>query len=542
VAFAIHELREKQLYKPAPLPPEFRLPVDDAGYKEWELIRKARLKKDPKRVAKGRKTHPRPHNDEAHTSHNLKVYGRELYPGIENTPTLYADDPKAVDPYKEFSDHGNICYGLGGHFLDDHAKVYEEAKICTTDLVNLHLGVRDKFALALSDCTRHCDRTRMVLPMEWPTLLKGQYRTEPADLVFGRAERLHTELRRFHSGWMQKQPKRKRPVKVTDYVNFLVDEFHGKPGERGLARVCNYLLKAENVESYDFNLTAEQNHGRLRPYELAQILRNYLALARDEREYSQAITFGRGLLAALVVKEMAFSIKRDKYKPQHQKFLVPGTDTHVTLAVLMNNDDPDLVKIARIKGADIIINRNSKGQVQIFTRGRYDDNGIPYAFLSLDLIVGHLRIQEILARGGGMDMLPNVNCQTAADVNVPGADLWHYVREGGYVLNGSDQAGPGVEPTKLALSAIMELVKKFIRLAPEGTVLKSGPSNPEEADDDVELDGTEEEELRLEEAILINTPPAEPEVEEEVAAEEEAASPVRSQCFGTGRVFLCTNY
>ncbi|HYC79404.1 MAG TPA: hypothetical protein VEC17_00055, partial [Candidatus Binatia bacterium] len=260
-------------YEPKPIPKGFYIEKD----KEHEKIRLIRLKKDPRRVVKKKMTHPRAHNDEAQASMDLSRYGENLYPGISNARVIYADDPRNVDPYKEFRDNGTLCFGIGKYFLDDHN--YSGMGVCTTDLVNLHLGVKYPITLKYSDFTRHCDRTKMVLPMEWPTLLKGQYRTEPQNDVFRRAERLHIDFHWFEGG---KRPANAKPFRLREYANMLEAEFAGHPGKKGLQRLTNYLREAEDVLDYDIRLSPQENQGRTRPYELARILRIMHALTTWE--------------------------------------------------------------------------------------------------------------------------------------------------------------------------------------------------------------------------------------------------------------------
>ena len=55
---------------------------------------------------------------------------------------------------------------------------------------------------------------------------------------------------------------------------------------------------------------------------------------------------------------------------------------------------------------------------------------------------------------------------------MPGAECWHFQEATGYILNGSKSA-LGVEPTKLSLEEIIQIVKDGI------TGILTEPDNPE---------------------------------------------------------------
>ena len=140
---------------------------------------------------------------------------------------------------------------------------------------------------------------------------------------------------------------------------------------------------------------------------------------------------------------------------QRQRFPLTNSTAKATYAVL-ETDDPNAAAVARIKGAHVVVVKNSRGQVQIFTSSaKADHRSTP--LIDLRIVAQKIRSAELTARGNTTG-LPGLYLRNSG--KLPEVPQWYYLASdtGQMLLNGSDQAAQEVEPTKVSLDQIVQAV------------------------------------------------------------------------------------
>lgn len=116
--------------------------------------------------------------------------------------------------------------------------------------------------------------------------------------------------------------------------------------------------------------------------------------------------------------------------------------------------DADQVKayaFSRFGGfAAVVVQRNSRGNIQVFVNKRYD--------LDLTPAVAAIRLSELGARGQN----PVIGAEYTEEGMLADVPEWYYFLEGQMLLNGSHTA-PDVVPTGLSLESVTQMVRYAIR-------------------------------------------------------------------------------
>jgi len=92
----------------------------------------------------------------------------------------------------------------------------------------------------------------------------------------------------------------------------------------------------------------------------------------------------------------------------------------------------------------------------VFTRSEKTNNGqVPI----VDLVesVRLIRLQEMVKRGLSTQTVDDEDLRRPEKIKE--CPFWYYLESGQMLLNGSDQAAAGVEPTKVAISDIIQAIK-----------------------------------------------------------------------------------
>lgn len=105
-------------------------------------------------------------------------------------------------------------------------------------------------------------------------------------------------------------------------------------------------------------------------------------------------------------------------------------------------------KVALRNGAAVIVVRNAKGQVQIFTQ--------KIAGIKINDIAAAIRYEELRKRGHSETVNFAELHKDGTSALIP---IWHFFGTGGMLLNGSHTT-PDQEPTALSLEEIIDIIKK----------------------------------------------------------------------------------
>ena len=125
--------------------------------------------------------------------------------------------------------------------------------------------------------------------------------------------------------------------------------------------------------------------------------------------------------------------------------------------VFAETDSSQFMKVALKEGASVIIMRNARRQVQIFTQKRHKVN--------IGDIAAAIRCEEIRVRGNRVLINPEKLREDGIIEDVPN---WFLYMEGRMLLNGS-LTTPDQEPTKIELEKIVKIVLKVLNTKHENT-------------------------------------------------------------------------
>lgn len=195
------------------------------------------------------------------------------------------------------------------------------------------------------------------------------------------------------------------------------------------------------------------------PFDISSIIKA-LHLQFPEDSFT-AIDFGLSALCTKYEEQRQFHIKAKaefEAKAQVEKIPIQGING-VNLRMVSIETDMEMVgKYIRSKhggGADILVQKNSTGQVQIFV-----DSKLVPALIDLIRLAQRIRLLEQIRKSSGhittdLDLL-------SAEGQVTGAEEWYFFPNGGILLNGSHTA-PNTPPTKLSLGTIKSEIRKVVR-------------------------------------------------------------------------------
>lgn len=175
-----------------------------------------------------------------------------------------------------------------------------------------------------------------------------------------------------------------------------------------------------------------------------------------------AIDFGLLALRAKYEEQRQFHIEAKAEfdaKAQIEKVPINGL-AGMSLKMVSIETDMEMVgKYIRSEkggGADILVQKNSAGQIQIFV----DKKMVP-ALIDLTKLAQRIRLLEQIRKSvSRMTTDPEL---LSAEGQTAGAEEWYFFPKGGMLLNGSHTA-PNTAPTKLSLETIKSEVRKVIRV------------------------------------------------------------------------------
>lgn len=134
-------------------------------------------------------------------------------------------------------------------------------------------------------------------------------------------------------------------------------------------------------------------------------------------------------------------------------FNVPNGANHTMKVVVIQSDNDMVAKFARAArggNAALVIQKQSSGNVQIFSNRKYKVN--------MNKIAHFIRLAEQKKKG----KIFTFNSEDLErDGSVRGAEEWHFFKKGQMLLNGST-SHPDVPPTNLPLEEITKIVRNCV--------------------------------------------------------------------------------
>jgi hypothetical protein len=187
--------------------------------------------------------------------------------------------------------------------------------------------------------------------------------------------------------------------------------------------------------------------GNSHPFDLSSVLKQLLQ--QNPQEQQEAVDWVFTGIEAKFQQQLNFLnvCKEDLANGEIEK--IPGRKGILTL-VTVKSDSPEMSRFARSQfgcEADIIIQQNKLGNVQIFTNAK--------SCLKMYDVVQMIRLREQQIKG----KISTWDWKTlSSEGKIPGAEEWFFHEEGQMLLNGSLTAS-NVPATKIPLEEIKALVK-----------------------------------------------------------------------------------
>jgi hypothetical protein len=205
----------------------------------------------------------------------------------------------------------------------------------------------------------------------------------------------------------------------------------------------------------------------VRPHELPSLIKQWYRLHRDnERLVIDRVMacVADELDSALAFQKTFATIKVDrKWFPLLGQ--APGAPKRdISYAVFDRCEDHNVPVVARLKGVDIVITRNPRGNTQIFTKSNKSEDRGDQPAVDIADVVRVLRMTEMLNAGEDPGRL-STDYLRSADT-IPESPRWHYLANGQTVLNGSDLSADEAPPTTLSLDVIIKAIKSGCRPMP----------------------------------------------------------------------------
>lgn len=362
----------------------------------------------------------------------LRLFGEKMFPGISNACLRYVQSDIAgseVDHDRE----GILPIGCGGGRFDEHRGPNERLPgECATTLVAKFLVVGKELDGLIQEVLM-CDTKSGCTPTMMAEVIKAanrQNRQNGTNLVLNWA------------------------LKGLD-ATIIQERYHYAPvlGEKSLLEIYEIIIKdcsyVDNpkVDRYlrkQINASTQNKDKALT--ELAHIVE---ALFRRGYKMDDVINWVDFAVRVICFDQEEFQEQVEILRnmaPIGVKMTCPGGGNRTLNLVVCESDSTQAPKAARYLGADLVILRQSSGNVQIFSDNKIDG-------LNFDNVVRMIRWLELSAK-----------MKNTVDWNGLGRegkhqdiDQWYYFRRGGMIFNGSETHR--VQPTKISTQALIEVLK-----------------------------------------------------------------------------------
>ncbi len=375
--------------------------------------------------------HKRPHFDEMVCDWESRKFGRDMYPGIQDAEILLEGAATAEmlgASAKQLMAEGVLSFGRWDGEFDEHTSVHSPGVPgkCAADLVAEKLGINQHPALRpLLDFANQADLKAEGHQLDLACMVKTMHsihRNDPYKVIAWAQEGIEAMYQAEARGIRDTAPK----ICTTD----LAIQLLGSVDPRAMKQVLR--------------LTQSDTH----PFGLGRVA----AAIRATSGSNKAIEWATAGLQALYQKQLSFILAQEVAKNARQELVHVG---HKTAKVLIaQTDDEQFSDAARFAGAAVVIQRNTSGNVQIYTNKNRRKLGFG---VKLDEVARCLRIAEQKAKHAVLTVNRD---ELSAEGTVAGAEEWYYHTAGQFILNGSLTADNN--PTKIPLDEIVEIVKQGI--------------------------------------------------------------------------------
>lgn len=389
-------------------------------------------------------THTRPHQDEICAILLLMTQGEKKFPGISKAKIEIAgaggENYQGISA-DEFLQQGVLMLGVGGGMFDEHPGVEAEGKKgeCTSTLVAKYLGIEGDPALKkILDFVHLSDSKAVGQTFDLPIIIKALHNANPQ-----KTEKIiRWAMIALHAKYLFEKKGLDGTADPTFDATFakIVEKIRQSSEKDGkaLKPILAFLEKAKP--------------GALHPgFDLIGLTRVIHQVYSPEKAFNWAIMG----LEAKYQQQKAFLWAQENFDKIAKIHEVLGPGGEMLKLVIGQTDNTELGKVARTKGAGIVIQKNSKGQVGIYTnKGLRGKNGRPLTLTIYD-VCQMIRLEEQYLNG----IIKTYDWKDLArEGKVAGAEAWYFHDEGQMLMNGS-LSNPDVVPTRIPLETIQEIVQ-----------------------------------------------------------------------------------
>ncbi|MDB5239288.1 MAG: hypothetical protein JWO00_623 [Candidatus Parcubacteria bacterium] len=395
-------------------------------------VRKASSEKIPAPITiKEIVMHQNPHLDEITGYYILSKYGQGKFLGLSSAPIRFVeDDPVGTD--EEFDKAGILPIGCGKGRFDEHRKKTERLEDeCAATLIAKYLGVHNKPELK-----------RLLSEVLYFDTHSGCASTQLAEIV--KAAHRTTKDTYEIVNWAL--------LALGAIVEFEKNNYGPREGEKTLVEVMRTSVaqglytEDERVRQFMFNQMHSSEKSKADSVtELAFIVQALYRNAYTEDNVSDWLVTP---LDQMVLDQLEFwkeVEKRKKSKPLEIQAKLEGEERKL-LFLVCKSDSLHAQKAARYLGGQVVVVRNSKGNVQI-----YVDTTIQG--LNLSEAARMIRWLELPKEKRGM-----MEWKTAGvSGEHPAVKEWYYFKKGEMLFNGSSTHVR--KPTQLSLPVIINTLQ-----------------------------------------------------------------------------------
>jgi len=380
-------------------------------------------------------THARPHEDELAGIALLMELPSRFDTSKAGIEIVTSD--QGLEKYKSRDDvlfigvgaRSGFSAGCADRIFDEHGD--KDKTVCSADLVARKVvQVNGEFKEFLDEVRLH-DLGRSSAPTSLASVLKARYEQEDEHRVIEWGLRgLRAICRRIRDA---------RPI--TPNPDAFLEEAASAYEQVGRANRVDPRIFQGLLASF----TGSANSGKM-----TEIGTMFYALMDESAP--EARYWCRLATLDLARRQVAFKKGVEDFKRNHTRLEVT-TPFFVAKVAFMQSDSGLMDKVFRCRDAgayDILVLRNAKGQVGIFTK----NNPGQLAPLNLEPLVRMVRWAEIMASG----KKPHSFWGLATEEGPKGEDTWYYFKQGGMILNGS-KSKPEVRATRLTNKDLAYILK-----------------------------------------------------------------------------------
>lgn len=383
-----------------------------------------------------RVTHLRPHFDEAVALWLVVREGERMFPGASTAPiAFWPAGPRTPDgrPAEEYHREGWLLIGVGGGQYDEHPNGMRARRHgeCAATLIAKDLGVREH------------PRYRAVLDYALGNDASGKHSRWAIATAMNSLQYFFKDIEVLE--WVQ--------IALQAHVSGASAIPIGSAVARVDAVAANLGLRAEQVKflrthAEEFDATAvDSKH----PFDVFTL---FWQIERQRGEVAASEWLAQLVSASANEWELNRDGMAEVRRHARVETLHAADDRTVRMCSIVS-DNPLVGQIARREksvGCEIVVVRNSSGNVVVFTRQGSD--------LPLHAIAMRIRIAERRAAGYTGPALSRD--ELMREGSVPGAENWHFT--GWALLNGA-LTNPYLPPTRLALERILYTIRGVVSTA-----------------------------------------------------------------------------